>query len=330
MKHKTNIFNKSTVLYLCGMILMTGLFSNCEDLFREDLPGANSQADNFLPTADFSYIPDASDFKSINFTDLSAESNIYLWDFNGEATSTLQDPTHLFTAGEGTYPVTLTVKDSNGASDSKTIQVDVVDKFVPLTPTILNGDMENSSNDWKISFSNGWDNNGFESSSDGSWLKYDGSDNGSKTRGAKWNLKRSADYLAQSNTRHAYQAVSLSGHPYINPKFPNRAPEDVKYILEFEYAIKTEAEQSGVATGGNRIIAEILDGHFTDGFDAYTQSNSGEPLLTFVANEVKGKTVFTTVKQEFTPNASGEVSIFIWAVTLVDLYVDNVKIYPAN
>ena len=33
------------------------------------------------------------------------------------------------------YPVTLTVSDSNGASDTKTIQVDVVDKFVPIPVT---------------------------------------------------------------------------------------------------------------------------------------------------------------------------------------------------
>ena len=326
MKNKINIFSKSTMLCLFGMTIITSFFSSCEDLFREDLPGANSQVDNFLPGADFSYIPDANDFKNILFTDLSVESNTYFWDFNGEATSTLRDPSHVFAGGEGTYPVTFTTSDSNGASDSKTIQVEVVDKFVPIAPTILNGDFNNSSTDWKFSTFTGGNTNPFNSSSDGSSLNYDGSDNGAKTKGAKWTKSTSAGVYLSSNTRYAYQAVSLSPSPYINPKFPNRPSIVVKYILEYEYAIKTPDEQSGIADGGNRILAAILDGHFDDGSDAVAST----PIVNFVGTEVKGKTTFTTVQIEFISNATGEVGIMIYAVTDVDAYVDNVKIYPAN
>ncbi|MEB8346134.1 PKD domain-containing protein [Flavobacteriaceae bacterium KMM 6898] len=314
MKSKVNIFRKSIVLLL-GLVTASFIFSCDDSLFRDDLPDSNSKADNFLPTSDFTYVPDASDFTTILFSDLSTESTTYLWDFGAGATSTERDPTYTF-AGEGNYPVTLTVSDANGASASKTIEVVVVDMFVPITPVILNGDMEDSSNNWKIDFSNGWSNNGFESSGDGSWLDILGNDTGAKTRGAKWNLRRSAAEFTTSDTRHAYQAIVVS---------PNW-----EYTLEFEYAIKDDiiTAPDVEPVGGRRLIAEILDGHFTDGVDAYNQSTSGGALVTHVGTEVKGKTTFTQVKVDFTSNDSGLISIWLWGVTPVDAYIDNVKVYP--
>ncbi|RIA10774.1 PKD domain-containing protein [Flavobacteriaceae bacterium MAR_2010_72] len=312
MKNKVNIFRKPTWLLL-GLVTASFMLSCVGDeLFRDDLPDANSKVDTVLPSSDFTYAPDPNDFRTVKFTNNSTESTIFLWDFGGGDTSTLKDPTYTFEGGEGTYQVTLTASDANGASDSKTIDVVVEDLFVPITPVVLNGDFEDSSNNWKINFSNGWSNNGFESSSDGSWLLYDGTDNGSKTRGAKWNMRRSAAEWTTSDTRHAYQAIVVS---------PNW-----EYTLEFEYAIKDDIATDPI--GGRRFVAEILDGHFTDGVDAYNQSQAGGALVTHVGTEVKGKTTFTTVKVDFTSNASGLISIWLWAVTPVDLYADNVKVYP--
>ena len=112
----------------------------------------------------------------------------------------------------------------------------------------------------------------------------------------------------------------------INNYLKNYALSEEYYLKGLEYAIKTEDEQSGVAPDGNRIIGEILDGHFSDGADAVAST----PLVTYVGTEVKGKVVFTTVQIPFTSNASGEVAIWISAVTDVDAYVDNVKVYPAQ
>lgn len=310
MKNKINNLRKDTLLLLCLITVL--VFSSCESLYEFELPEANSQVDTVLPMADFSYIPDANDFTTILFSDLSFQSTKYHWDFGTGDTSEVQDPIYTFTAGEGTYQVTLTASDANGASSSITFDVKVEDVFVALTPEILNGDFQDSSSNWKISSFSGGNTNPFNSSSDGSWINYDGSDNGSKTKGAKWTKSTSAgDYLS-SNTRFAYQPIVVS---------PNE-----KYILEYEYAIKSEDEQSGVAPGGNRIIGEILDGHFSDGADALAST----PLVTFVGTENKGKTTFTTVQVEFTSNASGEVAIWLSAVTDVDAYVDNVKVYPVD
>lgn len=313
--NKLNIFKNRTKALLCLSIIFLSV--SCEDAFKFDLPEAGSLPDNSLPTAYFEYIPNADDFRLLEFNNLSTESTNYLWDFGGGVTSTDKDPSHLFEAGEGTYPVTLTAIDNNNASTTVTIDVEVVDKFVPIPVTILNGDFNDGQNDWKFSSFSGGTTSPYNSSSDGSFTNYDGSDNGAKTKGAKWTKSTSAGAYVSSNTRYAYQAIVVS------PTIPGR---NVDYILEYEYAIKTPAEQAGVAPGGNRIISEVLDGHYSDGADAI----ASDPILQFVASEVKGKTVHTTVQKKFRTNASGEVSIVFYAVTDVDVYIDNVKVYAAD
>lgn len=314
---KNKIFNSHKVIMLCLCVLTVSFMTGCEDAFEFDLPAAGSKVDTVLPTADFSYVPNADDFRTVEFKNLSFESTTYSWDFGGGNTSTEVDPAFTFVAGEGTYSVTLTASDANGASDVVTLNVVVEDLFVAIQPEILNGDFADSQNDWKFSSFTGGTTSPFNSSSDGSWLNYDGSDNGSKTRGAKWTKSTSGGPYASSNTRYAYQAIVVS---------PN-----VEYVLEYEYAIKTPDEQSGVAPDGNRIVGAILDGHFADGVDGIASYNGGAgALVNFVGTEVLGKTTFTTVQTTFTSNETGEVSILIYGVTDVDAYVDNVKVYPKD
>lgn len=312
MKYQINIF-KNALKALCVSALVFTVA--CEDAYKFDLPEAGSLADNSLPTANFTYIPNAINFKTIEFNNLSTESIEYFWDFGDGNTSTDKDPSFTFAAGEGTYPVTLTAIDGNDATNTVTLDVDVIDRFVPVPVTIKNGNFDGGSADWKFTEFNGGNVNPFNSSSDGSFTNYDGSDNGAKTKGAKWTGSTSVS--AGANARYAYQPILVS---------ETLVDRTVKYILEFEYAIKTPAEQAGVAVGGNRIFAAVLDGHFVDGAVAVAST----PLKTFVADEVKGKTSHTTAKVEFTTNATGEVSIMFSAETAVDVYIDNVKVYAVT
>lgn len=315
MKKQLNIFNKTIKMVLC--LSAIALTLSCEEAFEYELPEAGSLPDNNLPVANFDYIPDAVNFKKINFNNLSFESIKYEWDFGGDNTSADKDPSFTFTDGEGTYPVTLTAIDANNVTNTITLDVVVVDRFVPLPVTILNGDFNGGSSDWKFASFTGGNTNPFNSSSDGSFTNYDGTDNGAKTKGAKWTKSTSAGAYLSSNTRYAYQAIIVS------PTLPDRT---VEYILEYEYAIKTPAEQAGVAPDGNRIYSEVLDGHFSDGANAVAST----PVSQFVADEVKGKTVHTKVEQKFTTNGSGEMAIMFYAVTDVDVYIDNVKVYAAD
>lgn len=136
---KNKYINVATKLFLC-LLLIT--FSNCEKAFEFELPDSNSKPDTILPTANFSYASTLEDFKTIKFTNLSVESTTYSWDFGGGKTSTEQDPTFTFDAGEGTYPVTLTASDGRGESHTITIEVKVVEG--PFQPIILEPGFEDN------------------------------------------------------------------------------------------------------------------------------------------------------------------------------------------
>jgi len=89
------------------------------------------------PIADFSYV-DACFGSPVQFTDLSSANggpdlNTWEWDFGdlssgGNNTSTLQNPSHIFT-NPGTYTVSLTVTNTQGCSDI--ISTDIIINALP-------------------------------------------------------------------------------------------------------------------------------------------------------------------------------------------------------
>jgi len=88
---------------------------------------------NLPPVANFTYNPSSpTDLDVIHFTDTSIDRDgtiaSWNWDFGDGNTSALQNPTHKYT-DEGTYHVTLTVKDDDGASNS--LSKDVIVNNVP-------------------------------------------------------------------------------------------------------------------------------------------------------------------------------------------------------
>ncbi|MFC6978733.1 proprotein convertase P-domain-containing protein [Microbulbifer taiwanensis] len=84
---------------------------------------------NEAPTADFGYA--VSDM-AVSFTDMSGDSDgsvvAWAWDFGDGNSSDLANPSHTY-AGPGSYPVTLTVTDNDGATHS-------VGKSVTVTSAI--------------------------------------------------------------------------------------------------------------------------------------------------------------------------------------------------
>ncbi|GAA4269340.1 PKD domain-containing protein [Hyunsoonleella aestuarii] len=135
MKYKLNIFSKAK-LWLVALVI-AGIFVSCvgDEIFRDDLPGANSKEDTVFPGANFSYASSSDDFKIINFTNLSTEALSFAWDFGNGNTSTEKDPSFTFEAGEGTYPVSLTATDGNGITGTTTIDVIVAEG--PFQPIIV-------------------------------------------------------------------------------------------------------------------------------------------------------------------------------------------------
>lgn len=317
MKYQLNILKNTVKIATCLSLMIFAI--SCEDAFKFDLPEAGSLPDNILPTAYFEYQPSADDFKTLGFNNLSTESITYLWDFGGGITSTDKDPTHTFSDGEGTYAVTLTAIDGNNASTSVTLDVTVVDKFVPLPVNVINGDFENSRDGWESGSFTGGTKTSFDASSDGSWTDINGVEGTSKTRGAKWKASTSinADGSRNSSSRFANQPIIVS---------PTNADRIVEYFIEYEYAMEN---------AGGKIIVEILDGHFSDGADAFDSSTNG-PIAQSIGTDANGKLsaapgIGTVVRKKFRTNASGKVTIWIYGQTITgNAYVDNVKVYPAD
>lgn len=320
MKNKLNTF-KNAISLVLAVLAMTFVVS-CEEAFEFDLPDTGSVEDLTLPQANFSYAPNPESFRVLSFSNESNESTNYVWDFgegvicNGvtdcgvQSTTTDIDVAYVrFEAGEGDYEVTLTALDANNASGVLTQIVEVRDVFVPITPIVENGDMEEGfTPSWKIDAFTDGTTTTVNTSSDGAPFFYDGTDAPGKTGGMKF-ASGTSDPTNPGSRRYAYQALNVSG---------STVDRNVKYIIEYQYAIKV------AATPGSNITVQILDGHFGDGKDALAST----PLATSVASELIGKGNFTTVKKEFTSNTSGEIAIWMFGDTDQDAYIDNVKVYP--
>ncbi|HEC77152.1 MAG TPA: PKD domain-containing protein, partial [Thermoplasmatales archaeon] len=129
---------------------------------------------NVPPVANFSYLPlNPTDLDIISFTDLSNDSDGFItnwtWNFGDGSYAYQQNPTHQY-SDDGTYNVTLTVTDNDGATNSTTKQIVVLNvppvanfSYLPLNPTDLDiisfTDLSNDSDgfitNWTWNFGDG-------------------------------------------------------------------------------------------------------------------------------------------------------------------------------
>lgn len=94
-------------------------------------PNGPVSGGNIPPTANFTY---SDNLLQVTFTDASSDSDgsvvSWAWNFGDGNTSTLQNPVHTF-AANGTYSVSLTVTDNEGATGTKTVSITVNDGTTP-------------------------------------------------------------------------------------------------------------------------------------------------------------------------------------------------------
>ena len=89
------------------------------------------------PIAEFSFNPtDATVVDPmVDFTNLSSGDSSYVWDFDGLATSTFENPSHAFpSASEGVYNVCLEVTSADGCKDTICYPVEILDDFNVFCP----------------------------------------------------------------------------------------------------------------------------------------------------------------------------------------------------
>lgn len=92
----------------------------------------------------FSFQVDATDFKKVAFTSAAKNYNALSWDFGDGATSTEENPVHVY-AALGTYTVKLTATGLDGATDVAQQTVAITDPNAELTKLV--GDVSKT---WKL------------------------------------------------------------------------------------------------------------------------------------------------------------------------------------
>ena len=205
------------------------------------------------------------------------------------------------------------------ANDHATINIDNIYMARADSSMILNGDFEDGQDFWKWGVFTDGETNPYGSSSDGSDFDIDGNDTGGKTRGAKWSSSQSGGQLRTSSSRYAYQGLDL---------MPN-----TDYILQYQYAIKDD-DSSNEPIGGRRVVGLVLDGQYVDGAEAASDADSNnlgyhEGFIAEGKFNATTDDAGTVVLIPFTSNDSGEIGVMFYAVTPVDAWIDNVKVYEA-
>jgi len=98
-----------------------------------------------LPVVDFSTTPTAFYYinEPINFTPSINNASSYLWNMNATSTYSIQNPTETFNT-EGSFNVSLNLKDQNGCKGSKTKNITINERYLDLAVLKVNTNKDNN------------------------------------------------------------------------------------------------------------------------------------------------------------------------------------------
>ncbi len=273
---------KTMKLYGIALLFIGALaFHSCDDLKQYEPLGENSIADATPPSAGFSYTQGAGTddaWKEYTFANGSSSATMYMWDFGNGDTSTDVDGFTIY-PDEGTYTVTLTASDDNGATSTFTDTVVVVEPEEPaaIIPVIK-----------EFSFEDG--SPGSEDCGDGNmdgrdcWRNSDLGGVIQITSSPVQNGSQASKYPSAGD-RIAYQELTVS---------PN-----TDYIITYYYTLKTN-------NPGSVTLHMLAGGGYTDYNDAIAGS-----IASFEGTDQTSSSDYVQVNLPFNTGANNVVSIFI-------------------
>ena len=129
-----------------AMLMASAMIASSCD-FIDDLPEANSIADETPPSAAFSFSPgvEIETFTQVSFANESNNATTFAWDFGDGNTSTDFDPVNVY-PGEGSFTVTLDVADGLGQTSTFSQVIELVEPEAPAVPdpVLLNAEFVRS------------------------------------------------------------------------------------------------------------------------------------------------------------------------------------------
>lgn len=127
---KKIMFTKTGITMFCALSMV---FVSCD--FIDELPEADSRADETPPTAFFTFANgvEIETFTQVSFANQSSNATTFSWDLGDGTTSTEVDPMHVY-AGEGSFMVTLTVSDALNQTATYSETIELIEPEAPAVP----------------------------------------------------------------------------------------------------------------------------------------------------------------------------------------------------
>ena len=270
------INNIKYLKHISTSVLMVTVFMLSLTSCDFDFPEANSKPDDTPPSADFGATV-TEDYLEYNFANFSVSGTDYEWDFGDGATSTSQDPTHVYaeeaTDEDGTpYTVTLSASDKLGVVSTVSKEIIVLKPEVPVipVPVILEPGFEDLSlpdgtgdgrDSWRCSF--------------GSVMQITSSPVSFGEQAAKF---------PSDGGRTAYQEIAVT--------------KNVDFVLTYHYTIKTSPVGS--------ITVAVLGGSISDLSEA-----AGVTITSFTGTDQEDANTYVQVNLPFNSGDNSTVAILI-------------------
>lgn len=290
MKNYINLSKSLSLSIVAALMIGAGalVLSSCE----VELPAAGSVEDMTPPKADFSSSADNTNSKLLIFSNLSASSTDYIWDFGDGNTSYDKDPTNLYPA-EGTYAVTLTASDKLGVTSitTKDVLVTVPQVYEPfiLEPGFESFQLENGTGDGRDSWRAPSGSRDDRPLGMGNVIQITGSPVSFGDSGAK---------LPSDNTRCGYQLITVI--------------PDSDYKVTFYYTMKT--------TPAGTLTVAILGGEVTDPADV-----AAATLASVTVNDQTDDSAYVKASVDFNSGSNTGIVIYFTNVD-VETRVDEFTI----